>query len=725
MSVSLQTVRCFSALSSSTSSSSSSSYCSSNYQCRAAPVRITCYSRSASVHEALPSQIKQPPPPTTTTIEDKRIGTRTADCNSRPGIQVPRQRYISVSKSGLLDAIISAMFSSQEEARQFLSLSQCLDSILHAEHKTILEEMRADFDLTASTKSKTVSFDDIPSMGRKAVADQESGAFVNNSLKSDSIDKEQEDEADTEILMSSSFTRDLKLLMDFSLKTANRNPIKSSRVAIPGRFQRAFMKLLYSAEFEELSPRDLMLTSALNTDYLLTLPIYVDWKRASESSAIIFRRGYATERQKGLLIAEKLDYLQSKLLQNFFFLIAKPLGRVGVWLHEVFKSITQKQDTEILANKFKLWLKDLSLSLKPRSYDEKMFDDLKRVDILSSDLPIWVAAQKAVTRYEGILSEVGPRERLLRKFLAWVGLIPSTPEQAFDLDSHSTSSESNLSPIFLSRISLSDIWKPASPKSCGNDFGKMLKNAFSILFSQSILQELAFQELILLYTEEIGESETTDQAEVPSLQMKIYERIPIPDLPVVFPHRKLSFRILDTVRLDVATILGLLAYFFSYKFEDILSSPSAILLDVIAASALVIYVTRVLLGYKQTRDRYQLLVNRTLYEKTVASGFGSIHFLLDASEQQQYKEAILVYATLLKAESGQVTSTRAIGDKCETFIYDVFQEKVEMPVDKAIETLLRLGLVVDKVVDGQVVLQAMPCSKAYTVLQNRWNSLIN
>lgn len=27
------------------------------------------------------------------------------------------------------------------------------------------------------------------------------------------------------------------------------------------------------------------------------------------------------------------------------------------------------------------------------------------------------------------------------------------------------------------------------------------------------------------------------------------------------------------VRLDVATILGLLAYFFSYKFEDILSSP--------------------------------------------------------------------------------------------------------------------------------------------------------
>lgn len=60
-------------------------------------------------------------------------------------------------------------------------------------------------------------------------------------------------------------------------------------VAAAARFQRSFMKLLQNAQFEELSVRDLMLTSALNSDYLLTLPIYVDWKRASQSNAIIFR----------------------------------------------------------------------------------------------------------------------------------------------------------------------------------------------------------------------------------------------------------------------------------------------------------------------------------------------------------------------------------------------------------------------------------------------------
>ncbi|XP_042043624.1 uncharacterized protein LOC121789188 isoform X1 [Salvia splendens] len=641
MSVSSQTLRCFSPLSSSSSS---------NHQWRR-PASIRC-SPSPSLQEPLiPSRIELNKPLPPSPDEDNP--------SNSSGIQVPRQRYISVPKSELLDAIVSSLFPSPEEASQFLSLSQCLDSILHAEHKTILEEMRCYYDdLTLSAKANT---DDFPPV-----------------TNGDSEHEGDETDSKFKLSLPFGFTLDFNSLFDFSSTDDKRNYIKASRTAIPGHFQRSLMRLLKNAEFEELSPRDLMLTSALNTDYLLTLPIYVDWKRASVSSVIVFRRGYTTERQKGLLIAEKLDYLQSKLLQNIIFLIAKPTGRLGVWLDEIFKSIIQIQDAEVLAKRFKRWLDEMSLSLKSYSYDGKILDELDGIDIFSSEFPIWVAAQKAVTLYEGILSESGPRERLLRKFLAWVGLVPSIPEEAFDLHLDSSSSRSNSSPSFLPRISLSDIWKPASPRYCGNDIRKMLRTAVSVIFSRSILQEPAFQELILLYTENNEDSETPGQAEVPSLQMKIYERIPIPDLPVVFPHKQLSFRILDAVRLDAATILGLLAYFFSYKFVNILSSPSAIFLDAVAATAFGIYTFRVLLGYKQTRDRYQLLVNRTLYEKTVASGFGSIHFLLDASEQQQYKEAILVYATLLTAESDEVKSTKGIAHKCEAFMYDVFQEKVNI-----------------------------------------------
>lgn len=521
---------------------------------------------------------------------------------------MPRQKHISISKSELLDAII-LMFGSQAEIDQFLLLSSCLDSILHAEHKCILEEMRVDYDLTHSIPNERTSSE---------------GSVISETPRHNS----------DSVIENLSLRR---YLLGFSPKRVKRNSLEESRIAVTTRFQQAFMQLLYNAQFEELSAADLMLTSSLNTDYLLTLPIYIDWKKASESNTIIFRRGYATEKQKGLLVGEKLDYLQSEFLLGIFFNLSKPLGKVGVWLTEAFKSAIQGQNLDVWTERFKLWLKEMPLFQRSYSYDEHISDDVLGVDHLSEKvLPIWLAAQRAVTRYEGILSSVGPRGRLIRKLLTWIGLIHSSPKKAAYFNSDYTSSEPYLRPIFLSRISLSDIWEPAARKRCGNDLWKMLKTAISILLSQSTLQEPAFQELILLYTEEMGERNTKDEDEVPELQLKIYERIPIPDLPVIFPHKKLSFRILDTVRLDVATILGLLAYFINYKFEDILSSPSAVLLDVIAVSALIISVTRIVLGYKQTWDRYQLLVNQTLYEKTVASGFGSVHFLLDASGQQQF-----------------------------------------------------------------------------------------
>ncbi|KAI4355916.1 hypothetical protein L6164_004641 [Bauhinia variegata] len=643
-------------------------------------------------------------------------------------IQVPRQKHIPVSKSQLLDAILSVMFKSEEQddIDHFRLLTSCLDSILHAEHKSILEEMRSDYHLTnsVSIEAEDSIVDNSDDSETELVANGEESDLVTNGIfgsEGREVYKNMEVELEKLILFNRSL--DFRSLLRSLDKKFNKYSDKGSSVTVATRFQRAFMQLLSDAQFEELSARDLMLTSALNTDYLLTLPIYVDWKRAYESNAIIFRRGYATEKQKGLLIVEKLDYLQSKLLRRIFFVISKPLGKLGSWINELYKNSSQKQEVVNWAEKLRVWLKEVSVIRKSLLNDKQASDEQVGTNqVANGELPIWLAAQRAVARYEGILSPVGPRERLLRRLLSWIGLIPPTPETPFEVQNDSNAPEPYLRSTFLSRISLSDIWRPATRKYCGNDLWKMLKTSISILFSQSVLQEPAFEELILLYTNKGGERDGKDKSEVPSLQLKIYERIPIPDLPVIFPHRKLSFRIIDTVRLDVATILGLLAYFINYKFEDVVSSPSAIFLDVVAISALIIYGSRVVLGYKQTWDRYQLLVNKTLYEKTLASGFGSVHFLLDASEQQKYKEAILAYAVLLKAEKDQATCRQSVGDKCERFMYEAFKVKVEMPIDKAINTLLRLDLVTETCTDG---LQAVPCSNAYEALKERWNSLLS
>ncbi|XP_042966500.1 uncharacterized protein LOC122300135 isoform X3 [Carya illinoinensis] len=728
--------------------------------------------------------------------QNKKQGEEEEERISISKLQVPRQKYIPVSKAELLDAIVSMMFESQkdgDDSHEFLLLSSCLDSIVHAEHKIILEEMRTDYFFAHSTGKEETFNEGSDSSDRQSVTNEEeldnAGDGINGVGSLEGYENE-DIELDTPISfihgldlrnLLGSLDKNVKkysdsgsrfhlffqpMFMNFwhsqlhrlmitttmatamALATVHTDAGEEKRkrrewltpfrkaVAIATRFQRNFMQLLYDAQFEELSARDLMLTSALNTDYLLTLPIYVDWKKASESNAIIFRRGYATERQKGLLIVEKLDYIQSKLLRGLFFIISKPLGKLGSWIDEALKVAIQTQEVQEWTKRMKLWLEELSVFPQLLRYSQNASDDLPGVQQLSDrDLPIWLAAQRAVSRYEGILSPVGPRGRLLRKLLSWIGVIPATPEVPYESDSDSNASEpykrTHTGLFFCQGYHLVISGDQLKGNTVATISGRCFKlpflffshSQFSSPCSKIVLtnQEPAFQELILLYTKEDSKGDPEIRDEVSSLQLKIYERIPIPDLPVVFPHKKLSFRIIDTVRLDAATVVGLLAFFINYKFEDVLSSPSAILLDAVAISALIIYVTRVALGYKQTWDRYQLLVNKTLYEKTLASGFGSVHFLLDASEQQQYKEAILAYAILLRAEKGQVPCCRSIGDKCERFMYDAFKVKVEMPIDEAIDTLMRLGLVTETSIDGSNRLQAVPCPKAYEGLKERWN----
>ncbi|CAL9058082.1 unnamed protein product [Musa banksii] len=630
------------------------------------------------------------------------------------GIYVPRQKYISVTKDDLLDAILT-MFGSKQDAEEFKRLAMCLDAILHAEHKGILEEMRAYYSSTCSKErhaglsSMKLEEDDYNRQHISSESSDSTGNGEANSSRNDDIDK----------LLYLSNGWDLRKLF-------GRSPVDSilgSRVAAANKFQHSFMKLLQDAQFEELSVEDLLLTNALNNDYLLTLPVYVDWKKAFESNAIIFRRGYATERQKGFLIVEKLDYLQSKLLQEIFFNLSKPVKRIGRWLNEALKRYHEVQNIEIWMDKLKIWLREKYSPETALSYCESTSRNHQDTDrITDIDLPVWLAAQKAVSRYEGLLLPVGPRGRLIRRMLVWFGIIPSLPEASTDFDDK-VNPETKLRTNFLPRITLSNIWEPASRESCSYSVWKMLKTAAYILCSQSTLQEPAFQELVLLYNEKEDQNEN-DIPGIDPLQLKIYEKIPIPDLPVIFPHKKLSFRILDTVRLDVASLLGLLAYFINYKFENIASSPSAVLLDVIAISALIIYLSRVVLGYKQTWDRYQLLVNRTLYEKTLASGFGSVHFLVDASEQQQFKEAVLVYAILLHPETYQISCRKNIKDSCEKFMYDRFKEKIEMPVDKAVDTLMRLGLMSEISVQGNIALKVLPFSEAFETLRKRWTELL-
>jgi hypothetical protein len=87
------------------------------------------------------------------------------------------------------------------------------------------------------------------------------------------------------------------------------------------------------------------------------------------------------------------------------------------------KQSKEKDASRSWAEEITEWLKE---PLKP-----DMDDDLSSIiaDSLTKEekedyLPVWIAAQQAVPRYEAFLSSVGSRGVLLRRLLVWMGILP-------------------------------------------------------------------------------------------------------------------------------------------------------------------------------------------------------------------------------------------------------------------------------------------------------------
>ena len=114
-------------------------------------------------------------------------------------------------------------------------------------------------------------------------------------------------------------------------------------------------------------------------------------------------------------------------------------------LGKAIRNAFESHEIQDWIKKMTPWLEQLSLFQQSYFSNEQAPDNPPGTDQLSdTELPIWLAAQRSVSRYEGFLSPVGPRGRLFRKLLTWIGLLPPLPEKPFELDSNSNASEPRL-----------------------------------------------------------------------------------------------------------------------------------------------------------------------------------------------------------------------------------------------------------------------------------------
>lgn len=108
---------------------------------------------------------------------------------------------------------------------------RCLDSILHAEHKNILEEMRISYSLTHSAKDKGMINEDATSLERKFVTKVEEPDMTGDSTTGvGSMERCREENIEPENSIFSSYGLDLRYLFSSSTNNMKKNSGAESRL---------------------------------------------------------------------------------------------------------------------------------------------------------------------------------------------------------------------------------------------------------------------------------------------------------------------------------------------------------------------------------------------------------------------------------------------------------------------------------------------------------------
>ncbi|KAJ4752069.1 aminopeptidase (DUF3754) [Rhynchospora pubera] len=195
------------------------------------------------------------------------------------------------------------------------------------------------------------------------------------------------------------------------------------------------------------------------------------------------------------------------------------------------------------------------------------------------------------------------------------------------------------------------------------------------------IQEPTFDRIIVVYRQATSESKPDR-----GIFVKHFKNIPMADMEIVLPEKKNpSLTPMDWVKFLISVVLGLVTLVSS------LEMPKADFKVVTAVlSGLIGYCAKIYFSFQANLVVYQNLITKSMYDKQLDSGRGTLLHLCDDVIQQEVKEVILAYYILM--EQGKAT-IEDLDLRCEDLIKEEFGQQCNFDVVDAVQKLERLGIV--------------------------------
>ena len=204
------------------------------------------------------------------------------------------------------------------------------------------------------------------------------------------------------------------------------------------------------------------------------------------------------------------------------------------------------------------------------------------------------------------------------------------------------------------------------------------------------------------------------------LHLRLFKNVPKLDLEVIFPNTSPKMRTIDQIKIVAPIVGGLVT--LGMKFGPLLfgvsSGETSLALIGGIVSALGTYVLKSWSKYMKTKEAYLSQVSKDLYFKGLANNQAVINMVIDLSEEQEVKEALLAYSFILFDENIN-HNANSLDERIEEWLTQI-GAPCDFEVEDAIGKLVELGLVND----GEFLTILAP-KEALTRLDELWDCIFD
>ncbi len=217
--------------------------------------------------------------------------------------------------------------------------------------------------------------------------------------------------------------------------------------------------------------------------------------------------------------------------------------------------------------------------------------------------------------------------------------------------------------------------------------------------------------------------------------VKLFQNVPKADLEMLFPNSEVRMRPIDKVIIGSSALVGgavvlitklgasivllfaLLAFWGGFSNEAVVMSQQHFISLAIGMGVFGSFIFKEWSKFKNRKIKFMKALSDNLYFKNLDNNAGVFHTLIDAAEEEDFKEALLAYTFLLKSPNG--LNAQTLDEQIEHWFKSKYQCDLDFEISDALEKLVRMRLVTC----SSDVYSALSLEHAKTVLDERWDNL--